>query len=96
MRTLYLRRELSANTVPRCAALHVTPLLRELIIEAVSAGQLRMHDRYACALRDLLIVQIEKATPVPTFVMLPLEERALVVAQVICSRSGKAMVDRAW
>ena len=83
MRTLYLRGHLSARSVPRCAVLHVTPLLRELIIETVCVGQLRMRDHYECALRDLLITQIQKATPVPTFVTLPREERAFAVAQAI-------------
>jgi len=83
MRTLYLRTGLAARLEPRCAVLHVTPLLRELIVETVNVGQLRMRDRYECALRDLLIRQLQKASPVPTFVTLPREERALAVAQAI-------------
>lgn len=83
MRTLYLRAGLAARLEPGCAVLHVTPLLRELIVETVSIGQLRMRDRYGCALRDVLISQLQKASPVPTFVTLPREERALAVAQAI-------------
>ena len=83
MRTLYLRTGLAARLEPHCAVLHVTPLLRELIVETVSIGKLRMRDRYECALRDLLTRQLQKASPVPTFVTLPREERALAVAQVI-------------
>jgi AraC-like DNA-binding protein len=83
MRTLYLRRGLSARSEPWCAVLHVTPLLRELVVEIVRVGQLRVRDRYECALRDLLIAQLQKASPVPTFVTLPREERALAVAQTI-------------
>jgi len=83
MRTLYLRVNLSARLEPQCAVLHVTSLFRELILETVRIGQLRMRDRYACALRNLLITQIHKATPVPTFVTLPREERAFAVAQAI-------------
>jgi AraC-like DNA-binding protein/mannose-6-phosphate isomerase-like protein (cupin superfamily) len=83
MRTLYLRPSLTARAEPRCAVLHVASLLRELILEATRIGQLRMRDRYACALRDLLIAQLQKASPIPTFVTLPNEERALAVAQAI-------------
>jgi AraC-like DNA-binding protein/mannose-6-phosphate isomerase-like protein (cupin superfamily) len=90
MRTLYLRAGLCARSEPRCAVLHVTPLLRELIVEAVSVGQLRRRDRYACALRDLLLSQIQKATPVPTFVTLPREKRALTVAQAIVRNPAEA------
>lgn len=83
MRTLYLRVELTARLQPQCAVLHVTALFRELILETVRVGQLRMRDRYECALRDLLITQIQRATPVPTSVTLPREEKAFAVAQAI-------------
>jgi AraC-like DNA-binding protein len=74
---------LSARLEQRCAVLHVTPLLRELIVGTVRVRQLRMRDRYECALRDLLISQLQKASPMPTFVTLPREGRALAVAQAI-------------
>jgi len=40
-----------------------------------------MRDRYECALRDLLVPQLQNASPVPIFVTLPREARALAVAQ---------------
>jgi len=83
MRTLYLRRGLAAGLTPRCAVLHVSPILRELIIETVRIGRLRSRNRYESALRELLIAHIEKASPMPTFVTLPREARALAVAQAI-------------
>jgi AraC-like DNA-binding protein len=83
MRTLYLRRGLTSRVEPRCAVLYVTPLLRELIVEAVRVGQLRLRNSYECALRDLLIAQLARASPVPTYVTLPQEERALAIAQAI-------------
>jgi AraC-like DNA-binding protein/mannose-6-phosphate isomerase-like protein (cupin superfamily) len=83
MRTLYLRANLTTRPEPVCAVLHVTPLLRELIVETVRVGQLRMRNRYQCALRDLLIAQLRKASPMPIFVTLPREKRALAVAQAI-------------
>jgi len=82
MRTLYLRAGLAARAESGAAVLHVTPLLRELILEAVQVGQLRIN-RYECALRNLLIAQLEKATSMPTFVTLPQEERALAVAREV-------------
>ena len=95
MRTLYLRSGLTARLDADCAVLHVTPLLRELIVETVRVGQLRMRNRYECALRDLLIPQLEKATPIPTFVTLPREDRARVVAQAILRdpATSKTMAD---
>jgi AraC-like DNA-binding protein len=61
----------------------VTPLLRELIVEAVRIGQLRMRNHHERALRDLTILHVKIASPVPTFVTLPRERRALSVAQVV-------------
>jgi hypothetical protein len=83
MRTLYLQTSLVARSEPSCAVLHATPLLRELIVETVRVGRLRMRNRYECTLRDLLTYQLQNASPVPTFVTLPREERALAVAQAI-------------
>jgi AraC-like DNA-binding protein len=90
MRTLYLRTALNARLDPRCAVLHVTPLLRELIVETVRAGQLRMRNRIECGLRDLLISQLQKASPMPTFVTLPREKRALAVAQAILQNPAES------
>jgi AraC-like DNA-binding protein/mannose-6-phosphate isomerase-like protein (cupin superfamily) len=83
MRTLYLRAGLTARSERHCAVLHVTPLLRELIVETVRVRQLRARNHYECALRDLLIAHLRKASPMPTFVTLPREARALAVAQAI-------------
>jgi len=81
MRTLYLRPDLAARPEPHCLVLHVKPLLRELIIEAVNAGQLHRRNREECVLCDLLILQLQKASPVPICVAMPRERRALAVAE---------------
>jgi AraC-like DNA-binding protein len=81
MRTLYARIGLATGLAPRCTVLHVTPLLRELIIETVRVGQLKLKRPYDSALLNVLIAQIRKASPVPTFVTLPREPRSLAVAQ---------------
>jgi AraC-like DNA-binding protein len=82
MRTLYLRPML-AHLWPTCSVLHVGPLLRELIIEVVRLGQLRTRNRVECALRDLLIAELKRATPVPTVIVLPTDQRALAIAQTL-------------
>jgi AraC-like DNA-binding protein/quercetin dioxygenase-like cupin family protein len=83
MRTLYLRPGLATAFSRGCAVLHVTPLLRELLLETVHIGQLRTRNRHERALRDLLILHLEKASPMPTFVTLPRDQRALAVAQAV-------------
>jgi len=81
MRTLYLRRGLARRLPPTCTVLHVTPLLRELILEAVRLGQLRTRSHLHCALRDLIVVHLGNASSVPTWLTLPGDSRALAVAE---------------
>jgi AraC-like DNA-binding protein len=83
MRTLCLRRGVAARLPAGCTVLHVTPLLRELIVETVRIGNLRASDPLESALREVLIAQLHKASPVPTFVTMPRDGRALAVAQAL-------------
>jgi AraC-like DNA-binding protein len=83
MRTLYLRPGFTSVFSQGCTVLHVTPLLRELIVEAVRIGELHARNHQERALRDLLILHLENASPMPTFVTLPIERRALAVAEAV-------------
>jgi len=101
MRTLYLRPGLASRLPSACTVLHVTPLLRELVVEAVRIGQLRRRNSMHSALRDLILCHLQNAAPVPSFVTLPKDDRALGVAravmanlrdcgsfQVLCEQAG--------
>ena len=90
MRTLYLRQGLSRALPKACVVLHVTPLMRELVVEAVRVGKLHAARRHERALRDLLVQQLENAPPVPTFVTMPVEPRALAVAQWVLADPGQS------
>lgn len=85
MRTLYFRPGSVRTTPLASAVLHVTPLLRELILEAVRIGELRARHNHERALRDLLVLHLEAASSVPTFVVLPTDERALALARAVLS-----------
>ncbi|MBV8275523.1 MAG: helix-turn-helix transcriptional regulator [Verrucomicrobia bacterium] len=87
MRTLYLR---PARTTlsSSCTVLHIGALLRELIIEIVRVGRLRVRNRIECALRDLLIAELERASPVPTGIKFPVDPRGYRVAQIIMEDPG--------
>lgn len=80
MRTLYIRPGLVKRAEPRCAVLSVSPLLRELILETVRIGQLRLRNREHCILRDLTTLHIDRATPIPTEIRMPHDSRARNVA----------------
>lgn len=83
MRTLYLRRGLAAGLPSTCAVFHVTPLLRELIVEIVRIKELRIRNRLHCALRDVLVSLLNAATPMPTSVTLPNDLRARAIANMV-------------
>jgi AraC-like DNA-binding protein len=80
MRTLYFREGLVRRS-PTCAVLHVSSLLRELILEAVRLRELRAGDALHRSLRDLIAAQLRSATEVPISVSLPTDPRALRFAQ---------------
>ena len=80
MRTLYFRPALLARPDSPCTVLQVTPLLRELVLETVRLRRLRARNACERALRDLLLAQLKKASPMPTFIRMPEEGRALRVA----------------
>ncbi len=90
MRTLYIKRGLVSALPSDCAVLHVTPLLRELIVETVRIGQLRITNRLEQALCDLVVSHLEKASPVPIFVTLPREPRALAVTQAVLKNPAQS------
>ncbi len=58
----------------------MTPLLRELIVEAVRIGSLRSRNVLHSALKNVIVANIEAATSVPTSLMLPKDRRAVAVA----------------
>jgi AraC-like DNA-binding protein len=86
MRTLYLKRGLLPNAPEFCVVLHVSPFFRELVIEAVRIGELRTANHLHRALRDLIVSQVKSASPVPMFVTLPEECRALGVARAFLAK----------
>lgn len=90
MRTLYFRPGLVSRTSPVVSVLHVTPLLRELIVESVRLGRLRMAKRHECALRDLITLYVAQASSAQIFVVMPEEPRAARVAQAIFDDPGQA------
>jgi AraC-like DNA-binding protein/mannose-6-phosphate isomerase-like protein (cupin superfamily) len=83
MRTLYLRPGLVQRADSSCVVLSVSPLLRELVVETVRVGKLRLRTPEQCTLRDLTVLHIGRATAIPTETRMPRESRALAVAMRI-------------
>src|SRR5215813_2298161 len=82
MRTLYLRPFL-VDLGTTCSVLHIGSFLRELILEIVRVGTLRTRNHLECALRDLLIARLRKASPLPTDITFPRDRRAIAIAQPV-------------
>jgi AraC-like DNA-binding protein len=89
MRTLYMRRGLAPRLPPSCTVFHITPLLRELIVETVRMKELRIRDRLHCAIRDVLVAQLESASPMPTTVTMPQDPRARAIADVVMANPAE-------
>jgi AraC-like DNA-binding protein len=83
MRTLYLRPGLAPRLPSSCRVLHVTPLLRELILETVRVVELRASNRLHRALQDLLVFHLQAAAEMPITLAMPCDPRALRVAQAL-------------
>ncbi len=88
MRTLYLKPGLVHRFGKGCCVLHVKGLLREAILEAVASGQLRNRNDYEPALCRVLIRCLEKASPLPTMVTMPTDERTMKVARAVLAQPG--------
>jgi AraC-like DNA-binding protein len=71
-----------------CTVLHIGTFFRELIVEIVRVGRLRMNNRIECALDELLIAELERASPVPTGIHFPADSRAYSVAQIVMEDPG--------
>ncbi len=61
--------------------MHVSPLLRELILEVTRTGNLTSRVRAHAALRDVLVVQLHKAVSIPTTLTVPEDARARQLAE---------------
>jgi len=83
MRTLYFRPGLVRREESSCTVLSVPSLLRELVLEVVRAGKLRFQNPEHCALRDLVVLHVTRASRVPTEIRMPREPRAHAVASRI-------------
>ncbi len=81
MRTVYLRPGPMERLPASCCVIHVTPLLRELVLETLRLGMLRddvpEHARFAAVLAD----QVLHTREAPLRVQLPTDPRARAVAR---------------
>jgi len=87
MRTLYLRPSLTRRMSKTCIVLNVTPLLRELITEIVRRGALRVNASDK-PMTDVLLAELHAASPMPTELTLPKDQRARALAEALVANPG--------
>ena len=83
MRTLYFIGGLNAGLPGECCALDVTPLLRELVLEAVERCPIAEDDAAAMRLVEVAIDRIAAARTLPLQLPLPRDPRALRLAEAL-------------
>lgn len=83
MRTLYFKRR-SAKTLPRvCRVVHVSALLRELMLHACALGSLNRTIRWHRSLIEVIVQQLETIQVVPLRLPNPSDPRALRIARIL-------------
>jgi AraC-like DNA-binding protein len=80
MRTLYLAPELEAPLPARCCVVAIPPLVRELVLHAVSLGALQREVPEHRRLADFLLDRLRALPIVPLELPMPRDARALRVA----------------
>ena len=81
MRTLYFTGATNERLPGQCCALDVTPLLRELVLEAVELCPIDEADAAGMRLADVTIDRIVQAHALPLSLPLPRDPRALRLAE---------------
>lgn len=81
VQTIYVRTDLSDALAAKCCAVNVSPLLRELIVQAVKLGTLRQTVPAQARLIGVLLDQLEVLPTIPLQLPMPKDERAVDVAK---------------
>ncbi len=89
LRTIFLRPRSTAQRLPRkCAAMNVSPLVRELVLHVCRLNVLRRDSPSDRRLAQLLVELLEQLPTEPLHVPLPTDARALRAAKRILATGG--------
>jgi len=83
MRTIYVKPELASDLPANCTVLNVSPLLREVILETLRLGMLWQQVAPHAHLTAVLIDQLLTANEMQLKIKMPLDRRALRLADAI-------------
>lgn len=88
MRTLYLRPRLARDLPRNCCVVNVSPLLKELILEACSSGTLKKTISWQRHLMDVILDRLKAIPTVPLQLPNPSDPRALRIVEVLMAEPG--------
>lgn len=88
MRTLYLKPRLATSLPCSCCVLHVSALLKELILHACAVGSLSLRDRSQGHLIHVIVNQLATIRVVPLQLPNPSDPRALRLAKMLMKDPG--------
>jgi AraC-like DNA-binding protein len=90
MRTIYVPVERSLALPPRCHAIDVAPLLRELILHIVELRLLKEESAVHLHLAQVFLDLVAAAPSLPLFVPMPDDPRAATVARLLQADPARA------
>jgi AraC-like DNA-binding protein/quercetin dioxygenase-like cupin family protein len=88
MRALYLKPRLATGLPRICCVLNVSPLLRELLLQACESGALSRRLPWQRHLIDVILDQFERIQMVPLQLPMPGDWRARRIASVLLANPG--------
>src|ERR1700685_1220469 len=88
MRTLYFRPSLVPGLPPKCFAMNVSPLLRELILHACKFPKMYAKIPIQRRIIDVFIDQLESSHAIPVQLPHPSDSRAARVARTLLNEPG--------
>ena len=83
MRTLYLKPRLAKNLPRSCCVVHISALLKELIVHACTLGSLCTRVQWQGHLIFVIVRQLEEIEVVPLQLPTPTDPRALRIANLV-------------
>ena len=96
MRSLYIKSSLVELFPSESCVLQITPLLRELIITAVAAGNHYLTDSPQSRLMQVILDQISTQTPIPLALPLPTDPRLMQITRMLMRNPADTRILGDW
>jgi len=96
MRSLFIDPSATPSAPVRCTVVEISPLMRELIMQAAREPVEALATRRSALLADLLLDEFARLPSLPLYLPLPREARLRRVCESILARPGQALTLEQW